>query len=252
MKSIRRTAMAIDTRVTFVRSSAMLLGLFFVCAGAAAAIPPVTQQLQAIPLSSYPNGQAMMQQALNQLVLDIDVRFLDKTYEKDIYARDPITGSKVRISCVRFRADSGFRVKSDPPKFSLNTGGLTVTQNIARVRADSLSYKFQLGPCAWVGAGLGVQLTDVKAVYKVRPMLTFDDKGYCRLKWSDDANSLAIAIGDLNIIGVQNDLDKLGKDAVREAINATLYAGFGNGLRGALNEIVIDTCGDKGIGIKTR
>ena len=244
--------MAINSRVLFVCSSAILLGSFIVSATAAVQVPTVSQQLQAIPLSSYPNGQAMMQQALNQLAVDIDVRFLDKTYEKDIYARDPITGNKVRISCVRFRADSGFRVKSDPPNFSLNSNGLTVTQNIAKIRADSLSYKFQLGPCAWVGAGLGVQLTDVKAVYKVRPMLSFDDKGACRLTWNDDANSLAIAIGDLNMIGVQNDLDKLGKDAVREAINATLYAGFGNGLRGALNKIVIDTCGNKGVGIKTR
>ena len=244
--------MAIDKHFPFVRSAALLLGSLTVCSIVAAAVPPASQQLQSMPLSSYPNGQAMMQQALNQLAVDIDVRFLDKTYEKDVYVRDPVTGKKVRVSCVRLRADSGFRVKTDPPKFSLNTSGLTVTQNIARVRADGLTYKFQLGPCAWVGAGLGVQLTDVKAVYKVRPMLSFDGNGACRLNWSDDTNSLAIAIGDLNIIGVQNDLDKLGKDAVREAINATLYAGFGNGLRGALNKIVIDTCGDKGIGVKVR
>jgi hypothetical protein len=244
--------MSIKLHAPRARAAAILLGSLMSCTVTAANLPPMTQQLQSIPLSSYPNGQAMMQQALNQLAVDIDVRFLDKTYEKDVYAREPVTGKKVRVSCVRLRVDSGFRVKTDPPTFSLNTGGLTVTQNIARIRADGLTSKFQLGPCAWVGAGLGVQLTDVKAVYKVRPMLTFDGNGACRLNWSDDANSLAIAIGDLNIIGVQNDLDKLGKDAVREAINATLYAAFGNGLRGALNKIVIDTCGDKGIGVKVR
>ena len=237
------------TTKTFAR---VILIASFAAAASAAPVPPVSQQLQSMPLSSYPNGQAMMQQALNQLAVDIDVRFLDKTYENDVYVKDPITGSKVRVSCVRFRADSGFRFKTDPPKFSLSTAGLTVTQNVAKIRADGLTYKFQLGPCAWVGAGLGVQLTDVKAVYKARPMLTFDGNGACKLSWNDDPNSLALAIGDLNVIGVQNDLDKLGKDAVREALNATLYAGFGNGLRGALNKIVIDTCGGGKVGVKVR
>jgi hypothetical protein len=238
--------------MTFTTFARIMIIVSFAPVAAAVTVPPASQQLQSMPLSSYPNGQAMMQQALNQLAVDIDVRFLDKTYEKDVYVKEPVTGKKVRVSCVRFRADSGFRFKSDPPKFSLSNAGLTVTQNVARIRADSLSYKFQLGPCAWVGAGLGVQLTDVKAVYKARPMLSFDGNGACRLSWNDDPNSLALAIGDLNVIGVQNDLDKLGKDAVREALNATLYAGFGNGLRGALNKIVIDTCGDKGIGVKVR
>jgi hypothetical protein len=166
--------------------------------------------------------------------------------------KDPITGNKVRVSCVRFRADSGFRFQKDMPTFAVSSdGGFTVTQNIARIRADGLTYKFQLGPCAWVGAGFGVQMTDVKAVYKFRPTLSFDPAGTCRLNWNTASNSLAIAIGDLNIIGVQNDLDRLGKDAVREALNATLHAAFGNGLRGAVNKVVVDTCGNK-VAIKAR
>jgi hypothetical protein len=228
------------------------LAAYTAAAAAAAAVPPVSQQLQSMPLASYPQGQAMLQQALNLLAPDVDVRFLDKSYDNDQYVRDPVTGTKVRVSCVRFRADSGFRFKKDPPTFTMTNSGLTVSQNIARIRADGLSYKFQLGPCAWVGAGFGVQLTDVKAVYKVRPTLSFDDAGACRLNWNAEANSLAIAIGDLNIIGVQNDLDKLGKDAVREAINATLHAAFGNGLRGALNKVVIDTCGGGKVGVRVR
>jgi hypothetical protein len=239
-------------RTSVARTGALLLASLAACVGTAAPVPPASQALQSIPLASYPDGQAMMQQAVNLLVPDVDVRFLDKSYENDQYVKDPITGNKVRVSCVRFRADSGFRFKKDPPKFSLTTSGLTVTQNIAKIRADGLSYKFQLGPCAWVGGGFGVQLTDVKAVYKVRPMLSFDGNGACRLNWNDDANSLALAIGDLNIIGVQNDLDKLGKDAAREALNATLHAAFGNGLRGALNKIVIDTCGGGKVGIRVR
>jgi hypothetical protein len=42
---------------------------------------------------------------------------------------------------------------------------------------------------------------------------------------------------------VQNDLDKLAKDAVREAVNAALDAFFGSALRGELQKVVVRTCG---------
>jgi hypothetical protein len=215
----------------------------FVTVAASAAVPPVsTQALQTIPLVAYEKGPAMMQQAMSRLLPDVTVTFLDKDYENDQYARDPITGTKVRTSCLRLRASSGFRFKMDPPQHSLTTQQLTVTANIAKIRADGLAVKFMVGPCAWVGAGMGIQLTDVKLVYKARPMLAFDGNG-CRLVWNNDPNGLAVSIGDLNIIGVQNNLDGLAKNAVREAINFSLDAMFGSGLRGELQKVVIDTCG---------
>jgi hypothetical protein len=215
----------------------------FLTIAASAAVPPVsTQALQTLPLAGYEQGPAMMQQAMSRLLPDVTVTFLDKDYENDQYVRDPITGNKVRTSCVRFRASSGFKFKMDPPQHSLTTQQLTVTANIARIKADGLAFKFMLGPCAWVGAGLGVQLTDVKLVYKARPMLTFDGNG-CRLVWNNDPNGLTVSIGDLNMIGVQNNLDGLAKDAVREALNFSLDAMFGSGLRGELQKVVIDTCG---------
>jgi hypothetical protein len=212
---------------------------------ASAATPPVTTQtLQTIPLVAHEQGQAMMQQAMTRLLPDVTVTFLDKDYENDQYVKDPITGNKVRTACLRFRASSGFRFKMDPPQHSLTTQQLTVTANIARIRADGLAFKFMPGPCAWVGAGFGVQLTDVKLVYKARPMLTFDGaNGACRLVWNNDPNGLAVSIGDLNIIGVQNNLDGLAKNAVREALNFSLDAAFGSGLRGELQKVVLDTCG---------
>jgi hypothetical protein len=204
----------------------------------------ITQQaIQAIPLASYSQGQSMMQQAVSQLKLDVKFSFLNKEYENDQYAREPITGKKVRTSCVRFKSNSGFQFKLEPPQYTLTTQGLTVTQNIAKIRADGLAVKFQLGPCAWVGAGLGVQLTDVKAVYKARPILSFENPNACKLIWNNDPNSLNISIGDLNVIGVQNNIDKLAKDAAREAINATLDAAFGVALRSELQKVVINTCG---------
>ncbi len=46
--------------------------------------------------------------------------------------------------------------------------------------------------------------------------------GACSVHWNQDTDDITVSIGDLNIIGVQNNIDKLAKDAAREAINATL------------------------------
>ena len=212
-----------------------------------AAVNPgdVAQALQSMPLANYPNGQDMLAQAMARLSLDVGVKFLNKDYEKDVYAREPVTGRKVRVSCVRFKADSGYRFAMDPPTYNLTPQQLTITANIAKIRADGLAFKFMVGPCAWVGAGLGVQLSDVKLVYKARPLLTFDGAGACKLSWNNDPNGIAVAIGDLNVIGVQNDIDKLSKDATREALNFALDAMFGSALRGELQKVVVNTCGTK-------
>lgn len=201
-----------------------------------------TQALAALPLASFPGGQEMMQKAASQLMLDVDFTFLDKSYKNDVYVREPVTGKKVRVSCVRFRATSGFEFKMDPPAFSLTSQGLTVTQNFAKIKQDGLTYRFQLGPCADIAGGFGLQLTDVKLVYKARPMVSLQD-GACSIAWNADPNGIALSIGDLNIIGVQNDIDKLAKDAVREAINFTLDAAVGSGLRGELQKVALQTCG---------
>jgi hypothetical protein len=235
---------------------AMLLVLGVLAVPAIAEVNPAgatlqgAKALQNIPLASYPEGEAMMRQAISQLKLDLKFSFLNKDYEDDKYVRDPVTGNKVRVSCVRFKADSGFQFKIDPPQYALTPQGLTVTQNIAKIRADGLTSRFQLGPCAWVGAGLGLQLTDVKYVYKARPMLNFGSEA-CKLVWNNDPNSLQISIGDLNIIGVQNDIDKLAKTAVREGVNYTLDAMLGSALRGELQKVVISACGS-GSGLKVR
>lgn len=226
---------------------ALLMLTFSLSIGAAAlcAQVPTTNQaavMPNLPLGSYANGQAMMQEAMSRLVPDVGVTFLNKDYEKDVYVREPVTGNKVRVSCVRFRANSGFHFKMDPPTHSLTSQQLTVSANIAKIRADGLAFKFMLGPCNWIGAGMGLQLDDVKVVYKARPLLSFSDGG-CRLVWNNDPNGVTVSIGDLNVLGVQNDLDKLAKDAVREALNAALDAFFGSALRGELQKVVIKTCG---------
>lgn len=38
------------------------------------------------------------------------------------------------------------------------------------------------------------------------------------MSWSQNHDDLKVAIGGLNILGVQNDIDKLAKDAAREAV----------------------------------
>jgi hypothetical protein len=203
---------------------------------AAAAAPPR-------PLSTHPQGQQMMSQAAqNAALLDLNFQFLNKSYKKDVYVRDPL-GKKHRVSCVRFKSTSGFRFKVDPPAFTLTSQGLTVVQNISKLTADGLTVKVQLGPCADIAAGMGVRLSDIKLVYKAKPMITFDQNQLCRVSWSRDTDELRVAIGDMNITGVQNDIDKLAKDAVREALNAVFDAYFGGKLRGELTKVSVNVCG---------
>ncbi len=197
-----------------------------------------------IPLATYAQGQAMMSQAAqNAALLDIQFTFLNKTYENDQYVRDPITGNRIRTSCIRFKATSGFQFKVDVPTYTLTTAGLTVTQNISKITADGISAKFQLGPCQDIGVGVGVRLTDVKAVYHARPMVTFSTTGACTIHWNQDTDDITISIGDLNILGVQNNIDKLAKDAAREAINATLDGFYGRVMRNELLKVSFGTCG---------
>jgi len=195
------------------------------------------------PLATHPQGQQMMSQAAqNAALLDLNFQFLNKSYKNDVYVRDPL-GKKHRVSCVRFKSTSGFRFKVDPPAFTLTSQGLRVEQNISKLTADGLTVKVQLGPCADIAAGMGVRLTDVKLVYKAKPMITFDQNQLCRVSWSQDTDELRVAIGDMNITGVQNDIDKLAKDAVREALNAVFDAYFGGRLRGELAKVSVNVCG---------
>ena len=100
-----------------------------------AAQVPNPQAMANLPLASYSAGQQIMDQAVKGLVLDVGFKFLDKTYENDVYVKDPITGKRVRTSCVRFKTTSGFGFRSDPPTYQLTTQGLTVTENIAAIDA---------------------------------------------------------------------------------------------------------------------
>jgi hypothetical protein len=216
---------------------------------------PLTAQVQAgalnagtnlaapIPLASYAQGQAMMAKAAqNAALLDIKFEFIDKTYENDQYAKEPITGKKVRTACVRFKAHSGFRFKVDVPQFTLNSQGLTVEQNISRLDADGLAAKFQFGPCQDIGVGVGLRIKDAKVTYKARPMLAFNNAG-CSVSWNQDTDDTRVSIGDLNILGVQNDIDKLAKDAVREALNSALDGFYGAMMRNELMKISTVECG---------
>ena len=195
-----------------------------------------------IPLASFAEGPSMMSQAAqNVALLNVKFTFLDKSYKNDVWTGP--SWARVRVSCVRFKASSGFQFKVDVPKFKLTSSGLKVEQNISKIEADGLSAKFMLGPCMWSGYGIGVKLTDVKTTYTARPMVTFSSDGACTVHWNQDTDDTRISIGDLNILGVQNDIDKLAKDAAREAINAALDGFYGVMLRNELMKVSFGTCG---------
>ena len=194
------------------------------------------------PLSTHPQGQAMMAEAgHNAAMLDIDFKFLNKTYENDVYATDPL-GNKYRLSCVRFKSTSGFRFTVAEPNIALTTRGLRIEQNISRLTADGLTVKIQFGPCTDITAGIGVRISDIKVIYTAKPMISVENDR-CKVTWSSDTDEVSVSIGDVNISGVQNDIDKLAKDAAREALNAILDAYFGNRMRGELLKVSAKTCG---------
>lgn len=210
-------------------------------------LPPPTQAQVPMPLAQHPQGQQMMAAAVkNAALLDINFTFLNKTYKKDVYGpRNPITGKRIRLSCVRLKVTSGFALRVDVPQFTLNFQGLTVSQNISRISNDGIKIKWQLGPCFENAGGFGFRLSDVKFVYKARPTLTFDEQGFCRLSWNAKPDEFRVSIGDLNIYNTQNDLDKLAKDAVREAVNFTMNDILGSLMRNELTRITVDVCGNK-------
>ena len=202
-----------------------------------------TTGMAPIPLSSYPQGQAMMAKAAqNAALLDVKFEFINKSYENDQYVKDPITGTKVRTACIRFKASSGFRFKVDVPQFTLNAQGLTVEQNVSRIDADGLTAKVQLGPCQEISTGIGLRAKDVKVTYKARPMIVLNSAG-CSVAWNQDTDDTRVSIGDLNILGVQNNIDNLAKDAVREALNLALDGFFGAIMRNELMKISTVECG---------
>lgn len=209
--------------------------------------PAATRQNSQMPLAQHPQGQQMMATALkNASLVDINFQFLNKTYEDDIYGpREPITGKRPRLSCVRLKATSGFRLRVDPPQFALSMQGLTISENISKITANGITIKWQLGPCMEHAGGFGIHLSDVKFVYKARPTLTLDPEGFCKLTWNQDPDQFRVAIGGMNILGLQNDLDKLAKNAVREGLNFTLDGIYGSLVRNELTKVVFDVCGNK-------
>jgi hypothetical protein len=196
-----------------------------------------------VRLASYPQGQAMMAEAVQKAaLLDVRFRFLDKEYENNTYATDPL-GNKYITGCYRFKASSGFSFKVDQPQFTLNNQGLTVTQNIASINANGLNASVRVVACQNIPlASFGLRLTNVQVRYRVNPMLVFNQaNGGCGLGWSQP--DMDITIGDLNMLGVQNNIDGLAKKAVQEALNVALDGFFGSTMRGELVKITSSVCG---------
>ena len=212
--------------------------------GAQAQIRATTQITAPIPLASFPQGQAMMAQAAQRVaLLDVNFSFLNTTYSDDTYATDPL-GNKYRLACFRFKATSGFKFKVDVPQYTLTAQGLTVTQNISKVTADGLTAKVQVVACQDITVGVGLRVSDLKVVYTARPMISLgQSNGACTVSWNQDTDDVRISIGDLNISGVQNDIDKLAKDAVREALNLALDGFYGSLMRNELMKVAVGVCG---------
>jgi hypothetical protein len=224
----------------------IFVAMSFVTAVAVADVSQIltNQQLAAvpIPLARYEKGQEMMSKAVkNSALVNLQWKFLDKTYENHVYATDPF-GNKYKVSCLSFKATSGFYFKMSEPTFTLKETGLTITHKIDRITADGLKFKFQVGPCVEHSASYGMLLKDVRITWKAKPMLSFADGG-CKLIFRQDPEDIYVTIGDYNIYNSPNELDKLMKDAIREALNLFLRQGYNQLINRELTKQVVSVCG---------
>ncbi|HLE56033.1 MAG TPA: hypothetical protein VJB15_03045, partial [Rhodothermia bacterium] len=84
----------------------------------------------------------------------------------------------------------------------------------------------------------------LKVTYTARPMISFNQSnGACTIGWNQDTDNVQVTIGDLNVLGVQNDLEKLAKNAVEDAVNLTLEGFFGSMMRSELLKVSAGVCG---------
>jgi hypothetical protein len=67
--------------------------------------------------------------------------------------------------------------------------------------------------------------------------------GSCSVGWSPNNDEIHVDIGDLNILGVQNNLDQLAKKAVVEALNAMLERFYAETMRDELVKVSFGVCG---------
>jgi hypothetical protein len=195
-----------------------------------------------IPLSSHPQGQALVAQAVqNTALLDVNFKFLDKEYENDTYATDPL-GNRYRTGCYRFKASSGFRFKVDKPQFTLNQQGLTIRQNVAAIDINGLTASVQVLLCQNITLpNIGFRVRNVEMTYRVNPVLSFNQSnGSCTIGWQQP--NMDFTIGDLNVQGVQNDIDQLAKKAIQEALNLAFDAYYGSTMRGELVKVSTGIC----------
>ena len=193
-------------------------------------------------LGKHPQGQQIVEEAIKRLSsMQLQYKFLDKTYKNDVYAKEPITGQKVRVSCVRLKGESGFGFRIDPPQFKLSTEGLVITQRFPRIAAQGLKVKFQLGPCVEHTVGIGVVLSDVTFTLRARPMIAISSDA-CRVTLNQDQEDFRVAIGGMNITGLQNDLDPLAKEAFEESLNALLNGTYELFVTDAMQRASVQLC----------
>jgi hypothetical protein len=221
-------------RTAFILASILLL----VATPAVAADP----KNETIPLSKYSKHQELLSKASSEAsLINIDVKASTKHYEHDVWAG--VGPAKARVSCVRFHSSSGFRLHVDAPKFSVAGDTLTIDQRIAKIAADGLHAQFQLGPCVESSVKFGIVASDVHFIYKAKPVLAFDGKGLCKMRFGGETDKIDVKIGGFNAHGVQNDLDKLVKKWAEHSLETSLNAMYPMSMGNMMAKVSLDFCG---------
>jgi hypothetical protein len=222
-----------------MRRALVLASILLLVATPAVAADPKNET---IPLSKYAKHLQLLSKASSEAsLIDIQVKASSKHYEDDVWVG--VGPAKARVSCVRFHSSSGFGLKVDAPKFSVSGDTLTIDQRFAKIEAVGLHAKFQLGPCIEHSTGFGMMASDVHFIYKAKPLLTFDGKGLCQLRFGGDTDKINVKIGGFNAIGVQNDLDKLIKKWAEHGLEAALNVQYPSLMGNTMTKVALDFCG---------
>lgn len=150
-------------------------------------------------------------------------------------------GEKYMInSCFGIKVSSGkFKLKLDNPVVRFENSGIVVSFSIDRVEFSAIKLRMRPNPnileaCSFSSKfEVGGSMEDVRLTMRLDPLY---DPERCRLGWVTDLNP-EVRIGNLNLRPLQNDLDRMAKNMVEDALTFALQT-QSDGVLSAMSDLL--------------
>lgn len=148
-----------------------------------------------------------------------------------------VGGNKYMISdCLGVKASAGnFTFKPDLPAIRQEGTGVVMTFNVDRITLDGLMIRVRPNPnvaklCKFSKKfGVGGTATNVRLELRVDPLLDLEQ---CRVLFAGPVRT-NITVGGLNLRPLQNDLDRVAKNMIEDALNRMFDGGSADAFRKA-------------------